>query len=506
MGRLLGKGAFGKVNLGMHKLTGKLVALKSIKKEFLGDEESKRKMMQEFAILRQLRHRNVIRLYETFESQKHIVFVIELCPGGDLLTYVRKRRRLNEDVARHVFRQLLDGLSYCHSKQVLHRDIKLDNALLSADGELKLCDFGVSKQVRKDELMREQCGTPAYIAPEILRGKGYLGFEVDVWSAGVVLYAMLHGSVPFNAPDMHDLHKLILTGKFKLRTDISHEARDLLRKMLELDPTKRITTEQIGAHDWLAKSPSTSDHTELFSAEEKAAIGKEYAYPGKRREEDAESQFTERDIDASQSELMRNNSTKSVILAPFNSLVEKEESVLQAEGKGADVREKRKAIKFAPRAKEVDRQYEKNNNGDMDNGVYNKCASSTTNNNLSEHQSLHSSHSKKETPLKAAEQPSELYLSIISRDDSCDFSPESKTGHSRRQLVVEPRNTGSTLAGNTGVEEIGIRAFRHRADIDEEIVKKVETFGYPKGYLVNALAVHELNHATTCYYLLSGNK
>lgn len=161
--------------------------------------------MQEVVILKKTRHRNIVRLYEFFETQKHILFVIELCAGGDLLNYVRKRRKLKEDVAKCIFKQIIMALGYCHSKSILHRDIKLDNILLDSNGEVKICDFGVSKIVKKDEIITEQCGTPAYIAPEILRDRGYTGFAVDIWSAGVVLYAMLFGTVPFKAGNMSDL-------------------------------------------------------------------------------------------------------------------------------------------------------------------------------------------------------------------------------------------------------------------------------------------------------------
>lgn len=158
----------------------------------------------------------MVRLYDTFETNKHICFVMELCAGGDLLTYVRKRRKLAEDVAKYFFKQLIEGLAYLHhSKLIVHRDIKLDNILLDANGRIKIADFGVSRQVRDEaERMTEQCGTPAYIAPEILRDKGYEGFKVDVWSAGVCLYAMLIGTVPFKAASMQELHHLIINGKF----------------------------------------------------------------------------------------------------------------------------------------------------------------------------------------------------------------------------------------------------------------------------------------------------
>jgi serine/threonine protein kinase len=148
-----------------------------------------------------------VKLFDSFETGKHIVFVMELCSGGDLLNYVRKRRKLKEDVAKYVFRQVVAGLYYCHAKGIVHRDIKLDNLLFDENGRVKICDFGVSRLLlNPNEVMTEQCGTPAYIAPEILKDKGYKGFGVDIWSLGVCLYAMLYGTVPFKANNMNELH------------------------------------------------------------------------------------------------------------------------------------------------------------------------------------------------------------------------------------------------------------------------------------------------------------
>ena len=157
--------------------------------------------------MRRTRHCNIVRLYESFETQQHIVFVMEVCGGGDLLTYVRRRRKLKEETARFLFKQIVTGLAYCHTKNVLHRDIKLDNILLTSRGDVKICDFGVSKLVTPGETMTEQCGTPAYIAPEVFKNNGYKDFASDIWSAGVVLYAMLFGAVPVKASNMAELHK-----------------------------------------------------------------------------------------------------------------------------------------------------------------------------------------------------------------------------------------------------------------------------------------------------------
>lgn len=170
-----------------------------------------------------------------------MILAMELCAGGDLLNYVRKRKKLDEDVAKVIFKQIIEGLGYIHKKHILHRDIKLDNILLDGKGRVKIADFGVSKLVRQGDIMHEQSGTPAYIAPEILREEGYQGFKADIWSAGVVFFAMLCGTVPFKASNMKELHKMIIKGKYNLKEEISPEAKDLLKSMLETDPQKRIS-------------------------------------------------------------------------------------------------------------------------------------------------------------------------------------------------------------------------------------------------------------------------
>jgi tRNA A-37 threonylcarbamoyl transferase component Bud32 len=156
IGKVLGKGAFGKVNLAIDRKSNELVAIKSLNKHYISDHSSKSKIMQEVAILKQIKHRNIVCMKEHFDTQNHFIFVMELCAGGDLLNYVRKRRKLNENTAKVVFKQILEGLHYCHSNNVLHRDIKLDNILLDSRGEVKIGDFGVSKIVKDGELMTDQ--------------------------------------------------------------------------------------------------------------------------------------------------------------------------------------------------------------------------------------------------------------------------------------------------------------------------------------------------------------
>ena len=484
IGRLLGKGAFGKVNLGMHKLTGRMVAIKSINKEYLTDESSKKKVMQEFSILKHLRHTSVISLYETFESNKHILFVIELCAGGDLLNYVRKRRKLKENVAKFVFKQLIQGLQYCHARGILHRDIKLDNILLNARGDLKICDFGVSKIVKKGERMTEQCGTPAYIAPEILRDKGYEGFGVDIWSAGVALFAMLYGTVPFKASNMRELHKLIMKGKYTLKEEISTEARDLLQKMLECDPKKRITTAEILNHIWMQ---DVSESLSLFTEAEKETMKKDYSCRKKTKVEGGEGEtttlFTEQNIDSTQNDLTKNITTKSIILAPFNSTLTEYTKSYESVRKipKTEIRNKSEIIKFSAKVRDIDRQYEKNNNGDLDNGVYNKliCASSKGNRSLDSCNSINTSF---EQPMAS---PVECNKKETKKPSVID-SGKKKVGES----------IGASPAPVIGMCEEFYR-------VDEEAIRKVEAFGYPRVYIIKCLNNNELNYATSTYYLLT---
>lgn len=155
IGRMLGKGAFGKVHLGMHKIAWKLVAIKAMSKEYLNDEKTRKKLMWEVTILKWIRSENVVQLFETFESDKHVFFAMELCAGGDLLNYVRKRRKLKERYAKVIFKQIITGLGYIHSRRIVHWDIKLDNILLDGKGKVKIGDFGVSKLVKKGEVIRD---------------------------------------------------------------------------------------------------------------------------------------------------------------------------------------------------------------------------------------------------------------------------------------------------------------------------------------------------------------
>jgi serine/threonine protein kinase len=260
--KLLGKGSFGKVYMASQLLTNRVVAIKCLDTKMVREESRKNKIMHELLMFKKLAgHPNVIQIYEVFQNQKYFFFVMEYASGGDLLQLMKKKSRLSEKTARGIFVQLVRGLQFIHSKKILHRDIKLDNILLTdSEGDIKakICDFGVSRLMNDGDVVNEQCGTPAYIAPEIIRKKGYSGFKADVWSLGVLLYAMVYGAMPFKANNIDGLHEKILTRDCDLSdTSVSPEAKELIEGMLTLIPEDRMSLDQVANHHWTQLPPVT---------------------------------------------------------------------------------------------------------------------------------------------------------------------------------------------------------------------------------------------------------
>ena len=202
-GRLIGQGAFGKVNIGLNVLSGRVVAIKSFNKDKLTiNSENMKKIMYETNLMQKLNHPNITKILEMFEDDKYILIIMEYINGGNLFSFVKKRRKLSEKIAKFLFRQIILGIKHIHSKNIVHRDIKLENILIDLNNRVKICDFGIGVILNsEDELLYDQCGTPMYMAPEIIlcsKKKGYKGFPVDIWSSGIALYIMLSGTLPFN--------------------------------------------------------------------------------------------------------------------------------------------------------------------------------------------------------------------------------------------------------------------------------------------------------------------
>lgn len=179
--KLLGRGSFGKVHLGVHLLSRKKVAIKCIDKQYIMDEKAQGKVIQEIKILRGLSHKNIVKILEVFENKKYVFIVTDYAAKGDVLQYMKDHGIFKESKAKSIAAQILNGLEYIHKKNILHRDIKLDNILLDKDFRVKICDFGVSRLMPTNQSpIKERCGTPAYIAPEIIKNQGYSGFSADV--------------------------------------------------------------------------------------------------------------------------------------------------------------------------------------------------------------------------------------------------------------------------------------------------------------------------------------
>lgn len=259
----VGSGAFGKVYSAVSILTGETVAIKCLDRKTIKNRAARDKVQREIDIHRRMDHPNVIKLFEVFENEQYIFFVMEFADKGDLLAQIRKTGVLKESAARGIVSQIILGLESCHAKRVLHRDIKLDNILLTNDGCAKLCDFGVSLLMEEGRLAFDQSGTPAYIAPELLRGHGYSGFKADVWNLGITLFTMLTGTIPFQSIDVAQLHELILEGKFNFpeKPELTPQVKDLIRRILVLEPTDRLSLDEVKRHPWFPAGTFTSLET-----------------------------------------------------------------------------------------------------------------------------------------------------------------------------------------------------------------------------------------------------
>lgn len=250
LGRTLGVGSFGKVKLAQHEITGHRVAVKILNRKKIQSLDMDDKVRREIKTLKLFSHPHITRLYEVIDTPTDIFVVIEYVSEGELFDYIVEKGRLSEDDARRFFQQIISGVDYCHRHMVVHRDLKPENLLLDSDFNLKIADFGLSNMMRDGFFLKTSCGSPNYAAPEVLSGKLYAGPEVDVWSCGVILYALLCGSLPFDDESIPNLFKKIKGGIYSLPGHISDGVRDLIPRMLVVDPCKRITIAEIRQHRW----------------------------------------------------------------------------------------------------------------------------------------------------------------------------------------------------------------------------------------------------------------
>ncbi|XP_050368678.1 CBL-interacting serine/threonine-protein kinase 11 [Argentina anserina] len=255
LGKLLGCGAFAKVYHARNVFTGQSVAVKVINKKKLNGTTLVSNVKREISIMRRLRHPNIVKLYEVMASKTKIYFILEFVKGGELFTRVSKGR-FTEALSRKYFQQLIAAVGYCHSRGVYHRDLKPENLLVDENGNLKVSDFGLSAvtgQIQPDGLLHTLCGTPAYVAPEILTKKGYDGAKVDMWSCGVILYVLNAGFLPFNDPNLMTMYKKIYKGEFRCPKWFSPDLKRFLGRVLDTNPMTRITVNEVLNDPWFTR-------------------------------------------------------------------------------------------------------------------------------------------------------------------------------------------------------------------------------------------------------------
>ncbi|XP_059530889.1 NUAK family SNF1-like kinase 2 isoform X1 [Myotis daubentonii] len=245
----LGKGTYGKVKKAREG-SGRLVAIKLIRKDKIKDEQDLKHIRREIEIMSSLNHPHIIAIHEVFENSSKIVIVMEYASRGDLYDYISERQRLSEREARHFFRQIVSAVHYCHQNGVVHRDLKLENILLDANGNIKIADFGLSNLYHQGKFLQTFCGSPLYASPEIVNGKPYTGPEVDSWSLGVLLYILVHGTMPFDGQDHKTLVKQISNGAYWEPPKPS-DACGLIRWLLMVNPALRASLEDVTNHWWV---------------------------------------------------------------------------------------------------------------------------------------------------------------------------------------------------------------------------------------------------------------
>lgn len=252
MGRMLGQGTFAKVYYGKNLMTQESVAIKVINKDQVKKQGLMEQIKREISVMRLVKHPNIVELKEVMATKTKIFFVIEYVKGGELFAKVVKGK-LKEESARKYFQQLISAVDFCHSRGVYHRDLKPENLLLDENGDLKVSDFGLSalpEQMWNDGLLHTQCGTPAYVAPEVLRKKGYDGAKSDIWSCGVILFVLLSGFLPFQTENIMKLYRKIFKAEYQFPSWISCDARKLISRILVADPEKRISVSEIMINPW----------------------------------------------------------------------------------------------------------------------------------------------------------------------------------------------------------------------------------------------------------------
>ena len=483
IGKLIGQGGFAKVNLGLNVLTGRVVAIKSFNKNIKsknGINMDMDKVLYEINLMKKLNHQNITKILETFEDDQFYFIIMEYINGGNLFSYVKKRRKLSEKVAKFLFRQIILGIKHIHSNLIVHRDIKLENILIDMNNNIKICDFGIGIILSSEnQILHSHCGTPVYIAPEIItstKDKGYKGFPVDIYSAGIVLYIMVSGRLPFDESpdDICEINKnkdMNKENEIKLKyglskrepkylENISDELRDLLKGLLNKDPNKRLNIEQILNHPWF--SNVNSNKIKLFSKTERQLLYQAYIDYRKRKASELIETFTLSNLnkDNNKSNENYNCETKSSLLAPFNSFNYEYFNIVNPKNKRdefEDFNNKKLVIEndlfsYSNKVKELNNQYEIDNNKDANNGIL-------------------------------------MNPKSINESNSSSFTNSNTNRNSIIDKYVNVNFDFNHMLNNMDYKR-------------ENILSQIENLGYDREYVIKSLKNNYLNHATTVYFLL----
>lgn len=243
----IGRGAYSTVRSAVQKSTGRRVAVKIYDKSKLSDNQKNNCVSKEARILQELNHANIVKLYEMIEMPNELFLIMELVKGRSLYSYIQSRpaKRLTESECMRIFLQIAAGVDYCHSRNVVHRDLKLTNVLVDDHQGAKIIDFGFSVVAASSQRLRAYCGTPAYMAPEVLMKESYCGKPADIWSLGVLLFAMLCGTCPFAGKSEKELVVAVAKGRYSFPVAVSEEVKELIGNMLCVEPQRRISAEQV---------------------------------------------------------------------------------------------------------------------------------------------------------------------------------------------------------------------------------------------------------------------
>ena len=262
--KTLGTGTFSVVKLGMHRITQKKVAIKILDKKKIESKDDLERIIREMQILTEMDHPNVIKVFKIYEEENNFSIIMEYCEGGELFNYIVKKRRLSEEESSFFFYQLINGIEYIHSKGIAHRDLKPENLLIGQNKILKIIDFGLSNFYDGQKRLETPCGSPCYASPEMVKGKKYDGFNIDIWAIGVILFAMLCGYLPFedDENDNNVLFDQIIKNKIDYPPFLSSLSLDMIKKLLVSDPLQRITIDEIKTHDFYLKGQKIFNENE----------------------------------------------------------------------------------------------------------------------------------------------------------------------------------------------------------------------------------------------------